>query len=117
MAALLDFERFKNSKSTPNFDHAMNPNKIGYLNVKVVSDIESTGVGQDGVKLRSHPSTIPVEALQADHILQNRWKAPPKRSFTSRWISAVVGSQPARDKPAYWSANTRARISRKWLHL
>ena len=49
MSALLDLERFKNAQRTLNDRHAMNPNKVPYLNVKEVSDTKSPGVGQDGV--------------------------------------------------------------------
>ena len=49
MSALLDFERFKNNMATWNLNHALNPNKTVYLNVKEVSDLKSPGVGPDGV--------------------------------------------------------------------
>jgi hypothetical protein len=49
MAALLDLERFKNSERTLNDRHALNPNKVPYLNVKEVGTIGSPGVGPDGV--------------------------------------------------------------------
>lgn len=50
MAALLDIERFRNNDPTWNASHAMNPNKIPYLNVKEVSGSTATpGVGEDGV--------------------------------------------------------------------
>src|SRR5207244_3564446 len=44
---------------------------------------------------------------------QKRRKAPPKSSFTSRSISAVVGSQPVAARSAYLSTNTPERTSRK----
>jgi len=50
MSALLDLERFKASgAATPNVSHALNPNKVPYLNVKEISDTKSPGVGLDGV--------------------------------------------------------------------
>ncbi|PYM12434.1 MAG: hypothetical protein DME18_11445 [Verrucomicrobia bacterium] len=49
MSALMDLEKFKNTRPTPNFNHALNPNKTVYLNVKEVSDMKSPGVGLDGV--------------------------------------------------------------------
>ncbi len=51
MSALMDLEKYKIAPNfkTPNFNHAMNPNKTGYLTVKEVSDFISPGVGLDGV--------------------------------------------------------------------
>ena len=49
MSALLDFENFKIGSPTWNINHALNPNKTVYLNVKEVSDLKSPGVGVDGV--------------------------------------------------------------------
>jgi type II secretory pathway pseudopilin PulG len=49
MAALLDLERFKSGDRTLNLNHAMNPNKVPYLNAKEVSGTTSPGVGRDGV--------------------------------------------------------------------
>jgi len=59
MAALLDFEKFKNSQTTLNINHGMNPNKVVYLNVREVghpldnSVAEAKqilpGIGPDGV--------------------------------------------------------------------
>src|SRR2546429_432037 len=51
------------------------------------------------------------------HPRQKRSKAPPRRSFTSRSTSAVVGSQPARDRLPYLSVSTVEMTSRKWVHL
>jgi prepilin-type N-terminal cleavage/methylation domain-containing protein len=51
MSALMDTEKFRTTPSinTPNLNHALNPNKVGYVNVKEVSDIKLAGVGPDGV--------------------------------------------------------------------
>jgi len=49
MAALLDLERFKNTEDTPNYGHAMNPNKVPYLNAKEVGGVKMPGIGEDGV--------------------------------------------------------------------
>jgi prepilin-type N-terminal cleavage/methylation domain-containing protein len=50
MAALMDVERFRNNDPSWNQNHAMNPNKIPYLNAKEVNGTVSTpGVGLDGV--------------------------------------------------------------------
>src|SRR5256884_9216888 len=51
------------------------------------------------------------------HPRQKRSKAPPRRSFTSRATSAVVGSQPARDRLPYLSVSAVEMTSRKWVHL
>ena len=49
MSALLDLEKFRDGDLTLNKQHALNPNKTPYLNVKEVSDFKSAGVGLDGV--------------------------------------------------------------------
>src|SRR5213082_205693 len=49
MSALLDLEKFRDGDLTLNKQHALNPNKTPYLNVKEVSDFKSPGVGLDGV--------------------------------------------------------------------
>ncbi|PYJ61887.1 MAG: hypothetical protein DME24_05330 [Verrucomicrobia bacterium] len=49
MSALLDVEKFRNTTPTWNKNHALNPNKTVYLNVKEVSDLKSPGVGLDGI--------------------------------------------------------------------
>jgi prepilin-type N-terminal cleavage/methylation domain-containing protein len=49
MAVLLDIERYRNNADSPNLGHALNPNKIPYLNAKEVSDTRSPGIGLDGV--------------------------------------------------------------------
>ncbi len=51
MSALMDTEKFRRNppNHTKNFNHAMNPNKVGYVTVKEVSDIKLAGVGPDGV--------------------------------------------------------------------
>src|SRR6266480_1590799 len=49
MSALLDLEKFRDGDTTLNRQHALNPNKAPYLNVKEVSDKQSPGVGSDGV--------------------------------------------------------------------
>ena len=49
MSALLDLEKFRDGDPTLNKQHALNPNKAPYLNVKEVSDFKSAGVGLDGV--------------------------------------------------------------------
>ena len=50
MAALLDIERFRNNDPSWDMNHAMNPNKIPYLNVKEVDGTASApGLGADGV--------------------------------------------------------------------
>jgi prepilin-type N-terminal cleavage/methylation domain-containing protein len=49
MSALLDLERFKNGEDTLNFRHAMNPNKVPYLNAKEANDVRTPGIGPDGV--------------------------------------------------------------------
>ena len=49
MSALMDIEKFRNTNPTWNRNHALNPNKTVYLNVKEVSDLKSPGVGLDGI--------------------------------------------------------------------
>jgi len=49
MSALLDIETFRNGGQTWNVKHALNPNKIPYLNAKEVNDNKSPGIGTDGV--------------------------------------------------------------------
>lgn len=49
MSALLDLERFKNGAGTLNSGHAMNPNKVPYLNAKEANDVRTPGIGPDGV--------------------------------------------------------------------
>lgn len=50
VAALMDTEKYRNNEFTLNANHAMNPNKIPYLNLKEVNGTLSTpGVGLDGV--------------------------------------------------------------------
>jgi prepilin-type N-terminal cleavage/methylation domain-containing protein len=49
MSALLDLERFKNGEDTWNSLHALNPNKVPYLNAKEANDVKMPGIGPDGV--------------------------------------------------------------------
>jgi prepilin-type N-terminal cleavage/methylation domain-containing protein len=49
MAALLDRERFANGELTFNAEHAMNPRKEPYINVKEVDDARRGGLGPDGI--------------------------------------------------------------------
>src|SRR5207253_1036788 len=49
MAILLDLEYYQNGAATINKDHVKNPQKIKYLNAKLVTDTVSPGVGSDGV--------------------------------------------------------------------
>jgi prepilin-type N-terminal cleavage/methylation domain-containing protein len=49
LAALLDKERWPNGDATWNSEHAMNPKKQTYLDVRQVSGVNQPGVGDDGV--------------------------------------------------------------------
>src|SRR2546422_919336 len=60
----------------------------------------------------THFTVAPAQGPDAQP-RQKRSKAPPRRFFASRLISAAVGSQPARDKSTYLSVRARERISRK----
>jgi type II secretory pathway pseudopilin PulG len=49
MAALLDLTNFPNGKLTLNADHSQNPQRLPFLNLKLVNDTKSPGLGLDGV--------------------------------------------------------------------
>ena len=49
MAVLLDLETYGNDAPTVNRGHALNPRRVQFLNARVVSDTNSSGIGPDGV--------------------------------------------------------------------
>jgi len=49
MAILLDLEHYGDGRVTVNKDHQKNPQKVKYLSATMVSDVNSPGIGPDGV--------------------------------------------------------------------
>lgn len=49
IAILLARAHFPDGRPSPNVEHSRNPNRLVFLNAKIVADAKSPGVGQDGV--------------------------------------------------------------------
>jgi prepilin-type N-terminal cleavage/methylation domain-containing protein len=49
VAILKDIEQFRNGTPTANAGHALNPQKIAFLNAKEVDGITTSGIGPDGI--------------------------------------------------------------------
>ncbi len=71
MAILLDLPAFPNGVATSNVNHVLNTTQTKYLNAKMVGDINSAGVGPDGIYRDpwKHPYIITIDANGDNKVL------------------------------------------------
>jgi type II secretory pathway pseudopilin PulG len=71
MAILLDLPSFPNGLVTSNANHVLNTTQTKYLNAKLVGDVNSAGVGPDGIYRDpwKHPYIITIDANSDNKVL------------------------------------------------